>query len=94
MFYKPPYFSDSKSRNLGREPANVEAMEELARILAASTSPGYQYGRAASLNEYSADGTVFDFMAGRRKVSYKAHKGDNSNRAPDKLRKMNFNGLC
>ena len=61
--------SDSKSRKLGRDPDNLSEMLILAELLATVTGKKYQYGKAADLNDYTADGTVFDYMAGVRKVS-------------------------
>jgi len=57
------------SRQSGREPYNVQEMVKLAKLLSVSSEFTYQFGKAADLNDYSADGTVFDYMSGRRKVS-------------------------
>lgn len=61
-------FSDTLSKQTGREPENIGEMLLLAKLLSTSTVHPYQYGKAANLNDYSADGTVFDYMAGVRKV--------------------------
>ncbi|XP_045183186.2 carboxypeptidase A4-like [Mercenaria mercenaria] len=63
-------FADSVSQKTGRVPDNVKEMTKLAQELATSTIYKYQYGRAVNLNDYSADGTVFDYMAGRRKIPF------------------------
>lgn len=61
-------FSDTLSKQTGREPENIGEMLLLAKLLSTATVHPYQYGKAANLNDYSADGTVFDYMAGVRKV--------------------------
>ena len=43
-------------------------MLELAKTVAAASKKKFSYGLAYQLNDYTADGTVFDYMAGRRKV--------------------------
>ena len=43
-------------------------MLKLAQLLATVTRRQYRYGKAVDLNDYTADGTVFDYMAGVRKV--------------------------
>ena len=44
-------------------------MLELASKMSAATVHQYTYGLAYQLNEYTADGTIFDYMAGIRRVS-------------------------
>ena len=65
------FVSDSQSRKLGREPDNLVEMLNLAKLLASVTGQKYEYGKAADLNDYTADGTVFDYMAGVRKVRHR-----------------------
>lgn len=43
-------------------------MLKFANLLSTSTKFAYQYGKAVALNDYSADGTIFDYMSGVRKV--------------------------
>ena len=62
-------FSDTQSKHLHTKPDNIENMLELADQMAKVTSQQYTYGIAYQLNEYTADGTTFDYMAGVRKVS-------------------------
>lgn len=63
-------FADSVSQDAGRKPVNVNEMRRLAHILSNTTVFKYQYGQAMNLNDYSADGTIFDYMAGKRKVPF------------------------
>ena len=44
-------------------------MLELADLMSQSMIHKFAYGMAYQLNEYTADGTIFDYMAGVRKVS-------------------------
>ena len=57
----------SKSRK--RLPDNLEEMIYLGDILAKSARRTFKADVAYKLNEYTADGTVFDYMAGAKKVS-------------------------
>ena len=61
--------SDTQSKLFRRKPDNVAHMLELAEQMAKVTSQQYTYGVAYQLNDYTADGTTFDYMAGVRKVS-------------------------
>lgn len=63
-------FADSLSQRTGRAPENIKEMLKLAKELSKSTIYKYQYGQAAKLNDYSADGSIFDYMAGRRKIPF------------------------
>lgn len=63
-------FADTRSRQRGRVPANLDEMTRLAKELSAATVFKHEYGQAASLNDYTADGTIFDYMAGRRKIPF------------------------
>ena len=62
--------TDTKSKKIKRRPDNVEDMLDLAMELSHSTRYTFKYGEAYKLNDYTADGTIFDFMAGVRKVSW------------------------
>ena len=59
---------DSTSRAHNAKPANVEGMLSLAAQMAAAALKPFTFGVAYTLNDYTADGTVFDYMAGSRKV--------------------------
>lgn len=63
-------YADTKSKLENRRPDNVEDMLDLASELSHSTKYGYKYGHAYMLNHYTADGTIFDFMAGSRLIPY------------------------
>lgn len=63
-------YADTESKKLKRRPHNVEDMLDLAMELAHSTKYTFQYGEAYKLNDYTADGTIFDFMAGIRKIPF------------------------
>lgn len=59
---------DTISKKQQLQPDNAMAMLELAHKMAAATAHTFTYGVAYQVNEYTADGTVFDFMAGVRQV--------------------------
>jgi len=61
--------SDTKSHKIKREHKNFSAMKHLASKMAKSTVPEFQYGKSVDLNKYTADGTVFDYMAGKQQVN-------------------------
>ncbi|KAK3596488.1 hypothetical protein CHS0354_007394 [Potamilus streckersoni] len=63
-------YADTVSKATGREPENVKQMLELAATLSVATKHGYKYGKVTKLNEYTADGTIFDYMAGVRKIPF------------------------
>lgn len=63
-------YADTKSKETKREPSNVLEMLKLAQLLATVTRRQYRYGKAVDLNDYTADGTVFDYMAGVRKIPF------------------------
>ena len=67
--YDYELFSDTVSKKTRRRPDNLDSMMELADLMSRATLYRYAYGMAYQLNEYTADGTVFDYMAGVRKVS-------------------------
>ena len=58
----------SKEKNL--KPKNFDQMMELGKQMAAAASmrKPFSYGVAYNINDYTADGTIFDYMAGNRKV--------------------------
>ena len=49
-------------------PYNIDAMLEVAHAMSVSTRFKFSYGIAYELNDYTADGTVFDYMSGVRQV--------------------------
>ena len=63
------YFLDTASKSSARQPANIDSMLELASIMSRATPNKFTYGLAYKLNDYTADGTIFDYMAGKKKVS-------------------------
>lgn len=63
-------FSDSYSKENKKVPSNIKYMVKLAKELAYATNYSYKYGQAAELNFYTADGTIFDYMAGMQKVPF------------------------
>ena len=62
------FFADSQSKLVRRKPFNIAAMLELADQMSHSTRSKFTYGLAYQLNDYTADGTIFDYMSGVRKV--------------------------
>ncbi|XP_076463699.1 zinc carboxypeptidase-like [Babylonia areolata] len=77
-------FADTASKSSKRVPPNFLALSELAFKLSRATKYQFQYGKAYSLNFYTADGTAFDYMAGVRQIPFclaleiwenKQHKG-------------------
>ncbi|XP_069116886.1 carboxypeptidase T-like [Argopecten irradians] len=63
-------YADTKSKLQNRLPSNVEDMLDLASELSHATKHGYAYGQSYVLNHYTADGTIFDFMAGTRMIPF------------------------
>ncbi|XP_071161918.1 zinc carboxypeptidase-like [Mytilus edulis] len=63
-------FADTKSKKIGRQVDNFADMLDLAMELSHCTKYTYKYGQAYKLNDYTADGTIFDFMAGVRKIPF------------------------
>jgi len=61
---------DTKSRRMNRKPQYIEDIMDLASELSTSTTFEYKYGLAYQLNKYTADGTVFDYMAGVKRVRF------------------------
>ena len=60
---------DTVSKKTRSKPPNLSSMLDVADRMSHATSVRFTYGVAYQLNEYTADGTIFDFMAGKRKVS-------------------------
>ena len=52
------------------KPWNLDSMLTLAKTLSTSTLYSFKYGIAYEINEYTADGTIFDYMSGVRKVLF------------------------
>ncbi|CAD5123335.1 DgyrCDS11691 [Dimorphilus gyrociliatus] len=63
-------FSDTFSKTFNRKPGNIESMLDLAKQLSQSTKYDYKYGQAYNLNFYTADGTIFDYMAGKKNIPF------------------------
>ncbi|XP_076350835.1 carboxypeptidase A5-like isoform X7 [Tachypleus tridentatus] len=63
-------FADSMSKRLKRKPSNIELMMKLAKEMAEVTDPHFVYGQAFVVNQYTADGTIFDYMAGIKKIPF------------------------
>ncbi|CAG2191998.1 unnamed protein product [Mytilus edulis] len=63
-------FADTKSKKIGRQVDNLADMLDLAMELSHCTKYTYKYGQAYKLNDYTADGTIFDFMAGVKKIPF------------------------
>lgn len=61
-------FADTKSRQLKRVPDNIQEMLRLAAQLSRCTKYKYRFGTSHQLINYTADGTIFDYMAGIQKV--------------------------
>ena len=69
---------DTVSKKNRSKPPNLSSMLDVADRMSHSTSVRFTYGVAYQLNEYTADGTIFDFMAGKRKVSWLSKKLQNN----------------
>ncbi|XP_061165260.1 carboxypeptidase T-like isoform X2 [Saccostrea echinata] len=63
-------YSDTRSREIQREPDNINEMLRMASRLSRCTMYRYQYGTAPQLINYTADGTIFDYMAGVQKIPF------------------------
>lgn len=63
-------FADSVSKQTRYKPANLDGMLDIAQKMSRATSKKFTYGLAYYLNDYTADGTIFDYMAGVRKVPF------------------------
>nr|XP_002737182.2 PREDICTED: zinc carboxypeptidase A 1-like [Saccoglossus kowalevskii] len=63
-------FADSVSKKEKKRPVNHKKQLELAKKMAKATSYRYTHGIAYELNDYEADGTIFDYMAGVRQIPF------------------------
>lgn len=93
-------YSDTKSRQLKRVPDNIQEMLRLAAQLSRCTKYKYRFGTSHQLINYTADGTIFDYMAGIQKIPFsftvelwgKQHQGmscfDLFNPKSDELQKV------
>ncbi|XP_074648839.1 zinc carboxypeptidase-like [Tubulanus polymorphus] len=63
-------FADTVSRKTHRVRENDILLKDLAQKISKSTIHELKYGQAYDLNDYTADGTVFDFMAGVRHIPF------------------------
>ncbi|CAH1792837.1 unnamed protein product [Owenia fusiformis] len=63
-------YADTLSKKTRRQPKNVSGMLQLAQQISDATGNVYKYGLSWQLNDYTADGTLFDYMAGVRKIPY------------------------
>lgn len=60
--------SDSKSKRSGRRHFNEASELSLGALIAAAAGPHFDFNVAHILNDYPADGTAFDYMAGVKQV--------------------------
>lgn len=63
-------FSDSNSKRSGRRHFNEASELLLGSVIASATRQQFQYNVAHVLNDYPADGTVFDYMAGVKQIPF------------------------
>ncbi|XP_062569878.1 carboxypeptidase A5-like [Saccostrea cucullata] len=63
-------YSDTRSREIQRKPDNIKEMVHMASRLSRCTKYQYRYGTAPQLINYTADGTIFDYMAGVKKIPF------------------------
>lgn len=63
-------YADSISAKEKRVPDNKEVQLKLAKLLAESTPQSFQFGLGYDLNEYPADGTIYDYMHGVKKIPF------------------------
>ncbi|XP_078000698.1 carboxypeptidase A4-like [Glandiceps talaboti] len=63
-------FADSVSKEEKILPENLDTQLQLAKLMSQVTANTFTYGIAHELNDYAADGTVFDFMAGVRQIPF------------------------
>ncbi|KAK6180999.1 hypothetical protein SNE40_008948 [Patella caerulea] len=61
-------YADTKSKSTVREPPHLKTMTTLAEHLSVATKYKYSYGKAYDLGFYTADGTIFDYIAGKKQV--------------------------
>ncbi|XP_078589693.1 carboxypeptidase B1-like [Branchiostoma floridae x Branchiostoma japonicum] len=63
-------FSDSQSKHEQRKPKNLADQMRLAKLLSDAMVPEFQHGIGYELNQYTADGTSFDYMAGVKELPF------------------------
>ncbi|XP_033640756.1 carboxypeptidase A1-like [Asterias rubens] len=63
-------FADSKSKKAKAKPVNIDEQMDLAKKMAAATHNSFSYGVGYNINDYPADGAVFDYMAGVKKIPF------------------------
>ncbi|XP_038076949.1 carboxypeptidase A2-like [Patiria miniata] len=63
-------FADSESKKTNAKPVYLDEQLDMAQMMAQATQNAFSYGVAYNLNDYPADGTVFDYMAGVRKIPF------------------------
>ncbi|KAH3844336.1 carboxypeptidase A4-like isoform X2 [Dreissena polymorpha] len=63
-------YADTESQRLRRTHENEKEMRTLAWEMSTATKHKYLYGKAIDLTKYTADGTIFDFMAGVKNISF------------------------
>ena len=94
------FISDSKSKKTKAKPINIDEQLDLAKSMAVATHNSFSYGVGYNINNYPADGTVFDYMAGVQKVGTCANDSisyrDNMvtiNRAWNRSARFRFNSV-
>ena len=63
-------FADTQSKKIHKLPDNMDSMLKVVKLMSTSTVHTFTYGLAYRLNEYTADGTIFDYMAGVKKIPF------------------------
>ncbi|PIK33128.1 putative carboxypeptidase A1 isoform X1 [Apostichopus japonicus] len=63
-------FADSLSAKEKRLPDNADVQLHLAKRIAHASSQPFQFGVGYVLNPYPADGTIYDYMHGVRKIPF------------------------
>nr|XP_054758750.1 carboxypeptidase A1-like isoform X1 [Lytechinus pictus] len=63
-------FADSASRKAKRVPVNSAVQLGLAEAMSKAGGSSFKYGIGYNLCEYPADGTIYDYMAGVKKIPF------------------------
>ncbi|XP_072163146.1 carboxypeptidase A4-like [Diadema setosum] len=63
-------YADSASRKSKRVPSNSARQLALAEAMAVAGGSSFKYGVGYNLCEYPADGTIYDYMAGVKKIPF------------------------
>ncbi|XP_071962021.1 carboxypeptidase A4-like [Antedon mediterranea] len=63
-------FADSISKEEKRVPNNMDAQLHLASKIARASVDDFNFGIGYKLNNYPADGTIFDYMSGIKKIPF------------------------